>query len=306
MNLSLSTTPRRAVVGLDLDKEYASAVQLSGGRIERAVAVRLEPGLIEGGEVADVSALSSALRDFFKRESLPKRVRLGVANEQIAVRHMELPKIADPEDLASAVRFHAAEEIPMPVDDVVLDHQVVGERDDPDGTTRLKIVVVAARRSMVMGFVEAVRGAGLKAEGIDLDAFALVRALASPGSAGDSALLYCHLAGVTNLAVAVGSTCLFTRPLSMASEDVDAESLADGIRLSMDYYMGLPDALPVRGVAISGPGSQLDGLAGDLAELIGMPVQLAAPLGSLQAGEVTPEDAHRHTVAAGLALGAAA
>lgn len=306
MNLSLSKTSRRAVVGLDLDKQYASAVQLSGGRVERAVTIGLEPGLIEAGEVTDSSALSSALKDLFKRESFPKRVRIGVANEQIAVRHMELPKIADPGDLASAVRFQAAEAIPMPVDDVVLDHQVVGEREESDGTTRLKLVVVAARRSMVMAFVDAVRGAGLKPEGIDLDAFALVRALAAPGPAGGSATLYCHLAGVTNLAVAVGRTCLFTRPLSTPSEEVDDDALADAIRLSMDYYMGLPDVLPVGGVAVSGPGSQREGLVAHLSERIGMPVQVASPLGSLQTGGMPSEDAHRHTVAAGLAMGAAA
>ncbi|MGI8945384.1 MAG: type IV pilus biogenesis protein PilM [Thermoleophilaceae bacterium] len=305
---SLPTHSRRRVVGLDLDSEYASAVQLSGARLERAAAVGLEPGLIEAGEVADSAGLSSALKSFFKRESLPKRVWIGVANEQVAVRHIELPRIEDADDLASAVRFQAAEAIPMPVDDVVLDHHVVGEREDADGTTRMKIVVAAVRRSMVLGFVEAIRGAGLKLEGVDLGAFALVRALAAPGSSRESAVLYCHLAGVTNLAVAVGGTCLFTRPLPRAAGDgLDADALADGMRLSMDYYMGLPDALPVGAVAVSGPGAQQDDLRARLAELTHMPVDLAPPLGSLEAGAaVYGERPYRYTVAAGLALGAAA
>ncbi len=67
--------------------------------------------------------------------------------------------------------------------------------------------------------------------------------------------MYCHLAGVSNLAIAVGSTCFFTRPLSAVWDDDDAGSqLADEIRLSIDYYMTQPQAKPVGEVVLSGPG----------------------------------------------------
>ena len=75
---------------------------------------------------------------------------------------------------------------------------------------------MAARRSMIEGLLEAVKKAGLKPAGIDLDAFALVRVLADGGepAADESARVYCHLGGVSNIAIAVGTTCLFTRPLA--------------------------------------------------------------------------------------------
>ena len=41
----------------------------------------------------------------------------------------------------------------------------------------MRVVLVAARRKMIDSVVEAARAAGLKPEGIDLDAFALVRML---------------------------------------------------------------------------------------------------------------------------------
>src|SRR3954449_1431443 len=157
----------RGIVGLDLDGEFIAAVQTSADGISRAVSADLPPGVISDGEVTDVPALSDALRDFFKAHSLPKRVRLGVSNQQIVVRHLELSKIEDPEELAVAVRFQAAEAIPMPLDEVVLDHQVIGESITTEGAARLRIVVVAARESMVSRVVEAVRGAGLRPEGID-------------------------------------------------------------------------------------------------------------------------------------------
>src|ERR671939_461314 len=181
----------RGIVGLDLDGEF-----------------------IADGEVTDVPALADALRDFFKTHSLPRRVRLGVSNQQIVVRHLELPKIEDRDELAAAVRFQASEAIAMPLDEVVLDHQVIGETITPEGSARLRIVVVAARESMIARVVDAVRGAGLRPEGIDLNAFALVRALSLPSDSAESSRVYVHLGGVTNLAIALGSICLFTRPLS--------------------------------------------------------------------------------------------
>jgi type IV pilus assembly protein PilM len=164
---------------------------------------------------------------------------------------------------------------------------------------------------MVARVVEAVRGAGLRPEGIDLNAFALVRTLALPADSAESARVYCHLAGVTNLAIAVGPICLFTRPLSTAWQDDDeqaaAAALAEEIRLSVDFYMAQPEARWVGEVVLSGPGARREGLADRLGSMIDVPVSIADPLGRLQSTQIAPEeDPYRHTVAVGLALGAAA
>jgi type IV pilus assembly protein PilM len=309
MALSLGKNSNRGTVGLDLDGGFLSAVQTGSDGLVRAASMDLAPGIISDGEVTDVTALTEALKEFFKINNLPRRVRLGVSNQQIVVRHLELPKIEDERELEAAVRFQAAEAIAMPIDEVVLDQQVLGEVVTPEGAARLRVVVVAARESMISRVIEAVRGAGLKPEGIDLNAFALVRALAHPADTAETARVYCHLGGVTNLAIALGSTCLFTRPLSTAwdvQEDENiAGALAEEIRLSIDFYMAQPEARWVGEVVLSGPGARRAGLAHELAGLIEMPVTVAEPLGMLQATNLpVGEDPYRHTVATGLALGA--
>jgi type IV pilus assembly protein PilM len=325
MALTLGKKNPRGSVGLDLDGAFVAAVQASDGRIARAASMELPSGVITDGEVTDVERLTESLKTFFKENDLPTRVRLGVSNQQIVVRHLELPLIEEEAELAAAVRFQAAEAIAMPLDEAVLDYQVVGQATSADGSPRLRVVVVAARQAMIERFVEGVRGAGLKPEGIDLNAFALVRALAkaeaadAAPAAGDElgalpgqelACVYCHLGGVTNLAVAVGTNCLFTRPLSTDWSDAGehvATALAEEIRLSIDFYMAQPDARPVGEIQLSGPGSGQEDLAEQLSSLIHLPVSVADPLGGLDAnGSLDGEDPHRHTVAAGLALGAAA
>jgi type IV pilus assembly protein PilM len=310
MAFSLRKSSKTGVVGLDIDGRYLAAAQVDGGRLVRGASVDLPDGVVRDGEVIDREGLAGALKSFVADTGIPRTVRLGVTNQQIVVRVVELPRIEDGKQRDAAVRFQAAEAIAMPLDEAVLDHQLAGFSQSPDGTARMQVMVVAARRKMIDGLLETVKEAGLKPEGIDLDAFALVRALATASAPDDSARVYCHLAGITNLAIALGSSCLFTRPLSTAWDEQDegvANALAEEIRLSIDFYMAQPEARWVGEVVLSGPGSRRDGLVDELSGLLQLPVQIAEPLGNLDAAKLPMgEDPYRHTVAAGLALGAAA
>jgi type IV pilus assembly protein PilM len=310
MALSLRKTTARGSVGLDIDGRYLAAAQVDAGRVVRSASLDLPEGVVSDGEVTDAAALADALKTFVSRAGLPRNVRLGIANQQIVVRVIELPRIEDDGQRDAAVRFQAAEAIAMPLDEAILDHQVAGYAEGPDGTPRMQVVLVAARRSMVEALLEAVKGAGLKADGVDLDAFALVRTLVTGGTEGgdNSARVFCHLAGVTNLAIAVGPACFFTRPLSAVWDEPESGSrLADEIRLSIDYYMTQPQAQPVEEIVLSGPGSADEDLMESLGVHLGLPIRVAFPLGGLDASGLGPnEDPHRYTVAAGLSLGAVA
>src|SRR5215211_6813599 len=220
---SLRKNSSGGTVGLDIDGRYLAAAEVQSGRVVRGVSLDLPDGLIADGEVVNRDGLADALRSFAADTGLPKSVRLGVSNQQIVVRVIELPRIEDEKQRDAAVRFQAAEAIAMPLDEAVLDHQVAGYSEAPDGSPRMQVVVVAARRSMVEALLEAAKKAGLKPDGVDLDAFALVRMFAaSAGEPDETARVYCHLGGVSNLAIAVGTTCLFTRPLSAVWDEDDA------------------------------------------------------------------------------------
>lgn len=309
MAFSLRKTSDRGSIGLDIDGRYLAAAQVTGGRVMRCASQNLPEGLVRDGEVSDPDTLGQHLKSFASAAGLPRNVRVGVANQQIVVRVVELPRIEDDKQRDAAVRFQASEAIAMPLDEAVLDHQIAGFTTGPDGTPRMQVVLVAARRKMIETLLEAIKAAGLKAEGVDLDAFALVRALAVDTEEDDPrARVFCHLGGVTNLAVAVGTNCFFTRPLSSVWDEEDAGSrLADEIRLSIDYYMTQPQAKPVHEVVLSGPGSAIGELVESLELHLGIPVIVPAPLGTLDGSVLGPnEDPHRYTVAAGLSLGAAA
>jgi type IV pilus assembly protein PilM len=255
----LSTSKQKSVVGLDLEAGSVAAAEVGADRERSVSQVAIAPlgtGVIKEGEVTDPEALGAALRSLFTEHKLSKSVRLGVANQRVSVRSFRLPLIEDEAELETAVRFQAQEHLPMPLDQAVLDHRVVARFKNEDGSRGMEVVAVAARRDMVRTLLGAVRGAGLRPVGIDLSAFALIRALArdengAPIDAGGAAeangvngepgqaahvptVLYCNLGDVTNLAVARGSTCLFTR-ISPFGVEAIAQRLAERRALSLEH-----------------------------------------------------------------------
>lgn len=323
MALSLRKNSDGGTVGLDIDGRFLAAAQVRDGKLTSVASAELPAGVLVDGEVADRAALTAALKDFVSANKLPRSVQLGVSNQQIVVRVLDLPRIDDDSERDAAMRFQAAEAIAMPLDEAVLDHQIAGYSDAGEAGQRMQVVVVAARLSMIEEYLAAAKDAGLKAVGIDLDAFALVRMLATGDGSGaaapadavgeqpllpPSARVFCHLGGVSNLAIALGSSCFFTRTLSTAFDAEGAAArLADEIRMSIDYYMAQPAALAVGDVVISGEGARDDALIAEIDAQLGIPVSASSPLGELDASVVAADDdPHRYTVAAGLALGAAA
>jgi type IV pilus assembly protein PilM len=254
----LSLTKKKkggSVVGLDIEAGSIAAAEVHINGSAQVSAAAIEPmaaGAFHEGEVADPERLSDSLKELFGKNKLSKRVRLGVGNQRVVVRTVRLPAIEDPKELDAAVRFQAQEQIPMPLDQAVLEHQVVGGVPAAEGSTpQVDVVVIAARRDMVASFLDPIRRAGLEPTGVDLSAFGMIRALAevghaaspltgeerldsSPGQAAGTvgpspgdAVLYCNVGDVMNLAVARGRGCLFTRISATGLEGMTAHLVTD-------------------------------------------------------------------------------
>jgi type IV pilus assembly protein PilM len=237
------------VVGVEIEAGGIAAAEVDSGRVTAAALEPLAPGAFHEGEVADADLVAQSLKSLFAQHKLSKQVRLGVGNQRVVVRTLRLPAIEDPKELEAAVLFQAQEQIPMPLDQAILEHQVVGAVPGEEGSPpQVEVVVVAARREMIGQFVEPLRRAGLEPVGIDLSAFAMIRALAdvagaamptpdeggAAGPAGGGAVLYCNLGDIMNLAVARGRSCLFTR-VSMVGLEGIVRRLASETGLVPDH-----------------------------------------------------------------------
>jgi type IV pilus assembly protein PilM len=225
LNLNFGRRQGADLVGLDIQPGFVAAVQarVNGSVLaERAAALPLAADTMRDGEVTDVMALSDSLRELFLGSGLSKRVRIGVANQRTVLRTLELPPLTDRKELAAAVQFQAQDQVPMPLNNAVLDFHPLGVIDTPGGP-RQRVVLVAAQRDMIERLLSAVRGAGLRPEGIDLSAFAMIRSLYRSDPEGASRVLYLNVDGLTNLAIAEGHVCRFTRVVGSGLEGMAVE-----------------------------------------------------------------------------------
>jgi type IV pilus assembly protein PilM len=233
---------KKAVVGLEIEAGSIAATEVRANGHPEVVGhgvAPLDPGVFREGEASDVDALAAALKALFAEHKLSKGVRLGIGNQRIAVRTLDLPRIEKPAELETAIRFQASEQVPMPLDEAVLDWQVVGNGTGPSGEPRISVVVVAARRETVEALLSALRKADLRPAGIDLSAFGMIRALTGDDGtpspeAPATARLLCNLGDVVNLAVARGSVCLFTRIAPFGVEGI-AQQLAERLSLTLEH-----------------------------------------------------------------------
>jgi type IV pilus assembly protein PilM len=215
------------VVGLDIQPGFVAAVQarVNGAIIvERAELRPLGPDTMRDGEVIDDASLAEVLRDLFGSSGLSRNVRVGVANQRTVLRTLELPPVTDEKELAAAVTFQAQDQVPMPLNNAVLDFHPLGIVDTPAGP-RQRVVLVAAQRDMVERLLAAVRAAGLNPAGVDLSAFALIRSLYRPEPDAEQAsrIMYLNVDGLTNLAIAEGKICRFTRVVGSGLEGMAVE-----------------------------------------------------------------------------------
>jgi type IV pilus assembly protein PilM len=221
------------VVALDIGSSAIAGAEVKDGRqLARAAVEALPEGLVVDGEVAEPVDLANHIKRFWKSSRFSGRaVRLGVANQRVVVRTIEMGVMEDPAEMRRAVELEAADHIPIPPDQAIIDFQPVAWIDSEDGP-RQRLVVVAAHKEMIDTLVSSVRRAGLRVDGIDLEAFALIRSLVPAAGPGDAAQVLCHIgAGATNIVVAADRTSQFTRLVGLGGVDL-TNAVADQTGLS--------------------------------------------------------------------------
>ena len=218
------------LVGLKVGASQLAAAHVVNNGSARLLSVareELEPGVVIGGEVRNIPALAKALDDFFTRNDLPrKNVRLGIGTNRVGVRVLDIEGIDDPKQLGNAVTFRAHEALSIPMDQAVLDYHVVGRTTSETGAVTHRVVLAAAYREPIDHFVSACHTANLEVTGIDVEAFALLRAVApgSPARADGERTAIVALAlghDRSTLAISDGDVCDFTRVLEWGGGKLD-------------------------------------------------------------------------------------
>ena len=230
-------------IGLDIGTHAVRAAEMVLGRGDQATLnrfgqVALPLGAVRDGEVVDPPAVAAAIRRLWSEAGFKGRdVIVGVANQRVIVRHAELPAMAE-EDLRSALRYQVQELIPIPVDEAILDFQIIEQFVGPEQEPMMRILLVAAQSDMVRSLLAAIDGASLSASLVDVIPFALIRALATTDitfGAAESAseAIVCVGGGVTNVVVHERGVPRFVRMLITGGNEI-TEAIASELHIDPD------------------------------------------------------------------------
>jgi type IV pilus assembly protein PilM len=259
----------KKLVGLKIGASQIAAARIvNNGSPELVQVARedLDSGVVVGGELRETEELAAVLKTFFRKHKLPRQnVRLGISNNRVGVRAFEIAGIQDDKQLANAIRYRAQETLPIPIDEAVLDYQILGERTDEEGVLHRKVLLVVAYRDLIDRYAAACRKAGIRLSGIDLEAFAILRALAPPAeddATPASAMVVVNVGhDRTTFAVSDGKVCEFTRVLDWGGRSLDV-----GIAKALD--LSPSEAVPIKLALSLAEPSIPAGLTSEQADLV--------------------------------------
>jgi type IV pilus assembly protein PilM len=282
-----SSTPsggrHKQLVGLSVGaSELAAAVVVNNGspKLVKAARHTLPPDVVAGGEVRDSEALANEIAAFFSAADLPrKNVRLGIGSTRTGVRVFERPSVDDPRQLANAIRFRAYETLPIPIEEAMLDYHLVEDTTAPD-----RVLLAVAYRDLVDRFTATCAAAKIELAGIDIEAFALLRAIGGePLPAGERAEAARVAVSIghdrTTVAVSDGRVCEFTRVLDWGGARVTA-AIERALEVDADEADRIKRSLDISNNASEDPGDERTTKAAEAArrEVHGLARELASSL----------------------------
>lgn len=298
----------KRAVGLELDTGSARAVELSGtpqaAKLLAFGCIDLPEGAVEEGMVVYPEAVGEALKKLWNAGGFKSReVLLGVSNQGVMVRYATMPKV--PLDkLDNVIRYQAQEYLPIPLSSAVLDYLVIGETT-VDSVAVLEVLLVAAQRDMLAGFIEALSFARLEIIDIDVSTLALMRVI-PPETLSTTVAVVNVANGLSNILVASQGNPRLARLVSVKMKDIAEvmgcslgdvftgavaasemmptvlnawiKNLASEIRSSVTYYQGQDGSAEVQEIFLNGRGARLRGVVAELEDLLGLSVRALDPL----------------------------
>jgi type IV pilus assembly protein PilM len=212
-----------SLIGLDIGSSSIKLVQLKPSGKDRWVLQAYAVQNLSEEAVEEIdpdlrpAVVAEALKKVFKASRASgRRVVTAVSGDAVIVRYIKLPFMTK-DELKNVISYEAEQHIPLPIDQVVLDHHILGEIEE-DNQKKLEVLLVAAKDEMVEDHLKMLKSAKLKPAVIDVDSFAMENAyLANYGQEqGETVALVNIGAKTTTINVVEDGISHLTRDFSVA------------------------------------------------------------------------------------------
>jgi type IV pilus assembly protein PilM len=159
----------KPLFGLDIGFSSMKVMQIEhaarGGKVYGYGVNRFDPNAVKDGVIQDHEAIAKSLHEMFETllvgDITTRRVALTVPAARSFSRAIRLPRL-DTKDLADAVRLEAEQYIPVPIDDLYIDYDIVSKTDK-----EMELYAVAIPRRVVDSYMKLMQLVGLEVVAIE-------------------------------------------------------------------------------------------------------------------------------------------
>jgi type IV pilus assembly protein PilM len=165
-----------SAVGLNLSSFQISVVELLKARkdyiIKNLIIDEIPIEAIEKGEIKNAAVLATGLKDIWRKNKISDRkVFIGIANQKVIAKEVQIP-VLDDNEINNSIKYQISDFIPIPKNNIIYDYYIVEKSESAS-----KLMLVGTLKSMINDIAKSFKDAGLFAQVIDLNCFALYRTL---------------------------------------------------------------------------------------------------------------------------------
>ena len=161
----------KSIIGCEITTNEIRAVELvkenGTHKILAMGYVPLEEGIVEEGFIRDADRFNDAITQLIASGNFQTTdVAIGVNNENLIMRYASFPKV-EGDKLRNMVLLQAQEFIPIPIQEMEVDYVVAGETTDDSDIVQTNVMLVAARKQMLEGYINIFTASKLQIQEID-------------------------------------------------------------------------------------------------------------------------------------------
>ncbi len=227
----------KSTIGLDIGSGYLKIVQLkdtkSGYELELFDMLPLPPELIVDGAIIDSLRVVDSLKELARKAKIKSKdaVISMAGHSSVIIKRVALPEMSE-EELYESIKFEAEQYIPFDIEDVNLDFQILGPKEEPG---QMDVILVAVKRDIINEYLSVVKESGFNCQIVDVNSFALenIYEVNYEIESGKNIALVNIGASTINMNILKGGTSVFTRDSAVGS-NLHTEVLQREFNLTYD------------------------------------------------------------------------
>ena len=302
----------KSIIGCEITTNEIRAVEIAkengAYKILAMGYMPLEDGVVGEAFIRDNDKFNDAITQLIAQGNFQTTdIAIGVNNENVLMRYATFPKV-DNDKLRNMILLQAQEFIPIPIQEMEVDFVIAGETTDEDGSAQVNVLLIAARKQMLEGYINNFTASKLQVQEIDSSLLAYCRGLneISDGvrygivNLTEDVLNFIVVEGneismVRSITIternqkAVTSMFAGSRDKSYTDEDVETVSnwLMSETSSTISYY-SMQNSKPIEKLYFIMNSSAAERVVPAVAANIYVPMEVPQFYPNLQAGSVTP------------------